>query len=200
MRSSILVLMIIIIAGGNAFSQEKQHSMEITTGYPSLISALEFPSVSTEITWQNQGLLVDKEYYQPGLNLGYTYAWNKKWEVSVLLNFHMTIYDVMQYPMISPGNETNPAQYDFSAQPKLYRRSTSFSGALSFAFRYKWLVRDTFSIYSALGAGLHLGLPIPLPYIAPFGIKFGKGKVYGIVEANVTPANTFGMAGIGIRL
>ena len=36
--------------------------------------------------------------------------------------------------------------------------------------------------------------------INDIGIKFGKGKVYGIVEANISPATTFGMAGVGIRL
>ena len=79
-------------------------------------------------------------------------------------------------------------------------RQTDVYGAFCASVRYKWLVRDNFSMYSGLGAGISLGLPIPIPYVAPIGIKFGKGKVYGIVEANISAATTFGMAGIGIKL
>ena len=92
-----------------------------------------------------------------------------------------------------------PDGYDWKADPATTRQ-TDIYGAFCTSVRYKWLVRDSFSLYSALGAGISLGFPIPLPYIAPIGIKFGKGKVYGIVEANVSAASTFGMAGIGIRL
>ena len=90
-------------------------------------------------------------------------------------------------------------QYDWNADPTVTRQTDVF-GAFCASVRYKWLVRDNFSMYSALGAGISLGFPIPIPYVAPIGIKFGKGKVYGIVEANVSAATTFGMAGIGIKL
>ena len=85
---------------------------------------------------------------------------------------------------------------------KQWRESNSRvqPNAAGASVRYKWLVRDNFSMYSGLGAGISLGFPIPVPYVAPIGIKFGKGKIYGIVEANVSAATTFGMAGIGIRL
>ena len=121
-------------------------------------------------------------------------------ELSTLVNVHLTMYDVMQYPMVSLGDETHNPEYDFQAEPTLDHRNTSVYGSLSLSFRYKWLVRERFSMYSALGAGLSIGFPIPMVYVAPVGIKFGKGKIYGIVEANVSPATTYGMAGIGIRL
>ena len=122
-----------------------------------------------------------------------------------MINVHLTIMDISKYPLL-PGVEdiatsgpeaTN--QYDWNAAPTVTRQTDVF-GAFCASVRYKWLVRDNFSMYSALGAGISLGFPIPIPYVAPIGIKFGKGKVYGIVEANVSAATTFGMAGIGIRL
>ena len=67
--------------------------------------------------------------------------------------------------------------------------------------RYKWLVRDKFSMYTSLGAGFLIPwFRVPCIYVAPVGIKFGKGNVYGIAELNFTPANMYGMAGVGIRL
>ena len=188
----------------SASAQEKQHSLEITTGYPSIFHNLEYPwAYRTEgMTWNGQTY---KEHYQPGINIGYTYQWRKRWEVNTMINIHLTIMDISQYPLL-PGVEgiatsgpeaTN--QYDWNADPTVTRQTDVF-GAFCASVRYKWLVRDNFSMYSALGAGISIGFPIPIPYVAPIGIKFGKGKVYGIVEANVSAATTFGMAGIGIRL
>ena len=122
-----------------------------------------------------------------------------------MINLHLTILDINQYPLlpgvdgsITDGQEAID-QYDWNADPTVTRQTDVF-GAFCASVRYKWLVRDNFSMYSALGAGISIGFPIPIPYIAPIGIKFGKGKVYGIVEANVSAATTFGMAGIGIKL
>ena len=78
------------------------------------------------------------------------------------------------------------SQYDWNADPTTTRQTDVF-GAFCASLRFKWLVRDSFCMYSGLGAGISFGFPIPIPYVAPVGIKFGKGRVYG-------------MAGIGIRL
>ena len=155
-----------------------------------------------EMRWNGQTY---KEHYQPGINIGYTYQWRKRWEVNTMVNVHLTIMDISQYPLLpgvdgtaTSGPEASK-QYDWNADPTVTRQTDVF-GAFCASVRYKWLVRDNFSMYSALGAGISIGFPIPVPYVAPIGIKFGKGKVYGIVEANVSAATTFGMAGIGIKL
>ena len=200
MKRLFTILCAAIIAIGSASAQEKQHALEITTGYPNILFQSEFPWGTIEDELYDMGKGVSKEYYQGGINIGYTYSWKKRWEVSALVNVHLTMYDVVQYPTLSPGDETQTAKYDFGAKPTFDYRSTSVYGAISCAVRFKWLVRECVSMYSALGGGVSLGFPIPMPYIAPVGIKFGKGKVYGMIEANVSPATTFGMAGIGIRL
>ncbi len=200
MKRILTIICAITIAASISSAQEKEHSLEITHGYPGLLFELEFPWSNSRAEISDIGQSISKEYYQAGINVGYIYSWRKRWELSTMVNVHLTMYDVVQYPMISPGDETHSAKYDFSAQPTFDHRSTSVFGSISCAFRYKWVVRESFSMYSAFGAGLSIGFPVPMPYIAPIGIKFGKGKVYGIVEANVSPATTFGMAGIGIRL
>ena len=182
---------------------ERQHAIEITTGYPSILFDLEFPWINTQMEYSSDGLRI-KEYFQPGLNIGYTYSWRKRWEVNALANLHLTVYDIMQYPYEEPlpsySSLYQEPKYDFDAEPTLALRSTSLFGSLSASVRFKWIVRESFSMYSALGAGISIGFPIPFPYIAPVGIKFGKGKVYGIAELNMTPATSIAMAGIGVRL
>ena len=186
---------------------EMQHSIEITTGYPSYLLRAEFP-------WFNPPEGKEyKKYYQPGLNLGYIFSWNKRWELQIMANIHMTMYDTMQYPIKSDVDlstlekllagllvgDTNV--YDYDADMVFTERSIELNYAFSAACRYKWLVRDNFSMYSSLGAGFLIPwFRVPCIYVAPVGIKFGKGRVYGIAELNFTPANMYGMAGIGVRL
>ena len=204
MKRILPVIALMIISAGNAFAQDKEHSIEITTGYPSIMHLAEYPWAyrTVEMGWNGQTY---KEHYQPGINIGYTYQWRKRWEVNTMINVHLTIMDIYQYPLL-PGADGSAIsgpeaenQYDWNAEPTATRQ-TDIYGAFCASVRYKWLVRDNFSMYSGLGAGISFGLPIPIPYVAPIGIKFGKGKVYGIVEANISAATTFGMAGIGIKL
>ena len=204
MKRILPVIALMIISAGSAFAQDKEHSIEITTGYPSIMHLAEYPWTyrTVEMGWNGQTY---KEHYQPGINIGYTYQWRKRWEVNTMINVHLTIMDIYQYPLL-PGADGSAIsgpeaenQYDWNAEPTATRQ-TDVYGAFCASVRYKWLVRDNFSMYSGLGAGISFGLPIPIPYVAPIGIKFGKGKVYGIVEANISAATTFGMAGIGIKL
>ena len=204
MKRILPVIALMILSAGSAFAQDKEHSIEITTGYPSIMHFAEYPWAyhTVEMGWNGQTY---KEHYQPGINIGYTYQWRKRWEVNTMINVHLTIMDIYQYPLL-PGADGSAIsgpeaenQYDWNAEPTATRQ-TDVYGAFCASVRYKWLVRDNFSMYSGLGAGISFGLPIPIPYVAPIGIKFGKGKVYGIVEANISAATTFGMAGIGIRL
>ena len=204
MKRTLSFISMMIISVASAFAQDKEHSIEITTGYPSIMHLAEYPWAyrTVEMEWNGQTY---KEHYQPGINISYTYQWRKRWEVNTMINLHLTIMDIYQYPLLpgADGSATSGPeaenQYDWNAEPTATRQ-TDVYGAFCASVRYKWLVRDNFSMYSGLGAGISFGLPIPIPYVAPIGIKFGKGKVYGIVEANISAATTFGMAGIGIRL
>lgn len=178
-------------------SYPHQHAIEITTGYPSLVFLSEFAWLNTRIDASRNGQTF-KEYYQPGLNIGYTFSWAKRWELSALANVHLTIYDTLQYPEIpSTGSKK---EYDKTVDPTRIDRTVNVWGSISAAVRFKWIVRESFSMYSALGAGTSFHFPFPIPYVAPVGIKFGKGKVYGLAEVNISAANTFGMVGLGVRL
>ena len=199
------VIALLMLCSATAFAQFQQRSIEITTGYPSFMHSLEYPWISKRIDMYEHGQRYG-EYYQPGINIGYTYQWRKRWEVNALLNAHLTVMDVFQYPLLPEYADRTPSEtgssqyYDWNADPVSTTRQTKVYGAFCVSFRFKWLVRESFSMYSGLGAGVSFHIPLPVPYFAPIGIQFGKGKVFGIVEANISAANTFGMAGIGIRL
>lgn len=205
----ITLLLIILCAAQDAIARDRdskentyQHSIEITTGYPSLIFDLEFPWLNETVTYYEANGKLIKTHFQPGLNIGYTFAWSKRWEVNAMANIHLTSFDVIQYPALPGMESAEPSHdnYDWNAAPVSKERETDVYGAVCASVRYKWIVRESFSMYSALGAGVSFAFPIPLPYVAPVGIQFGKGRVYGIAELNVSAANTFGMVGIGIRL
>ena len=199
------VIALLMLCSATASAQFQQRSIEITTGYPSFMHSLEYPWISKGIDMYEHGQRYE-EYYQPGINIGYTYQWRKRWEVNALLNAHLTVMDVFQYPLLPEYADRTPSEtgssqyYDWNADPVSTTRQTKVYGAFCVSFRFKWLVRESFSMYSGLGAGVSFHIPLPVPYFAPIGIQFGKGKVFGIVEANISAANTFGMAGIGLRL
>ena len=93
MKRILTIVCAMTIALLSASAQEKQHSLEITTGYPSILHNLEYPwAYSTlEMTWNGQTY---KEHYQPGINIGYTYQWRKRWEVNTMVNVHLTIMGI----------------------------------------------------------------------------------------------------------
>lgn len=191
------VCAMVICVGG--YAQERKHAIEITTGYPNILLQFEFPWLGGLQEYNDQGQDI-REYFQPVLNVGYTYSWAKRWEVSGMVHAHGTIFDVMQYPLIKPAEGYSKAEYDFNGTPTLHHTEWRIGLGVAAAVRYKWLAREAVSMYSSIGLGWVVGFPIPLPYIAPVGIKFGKGRVYGMAEINMTPFTSFGMVGLGVRL
>ena len=63
-----------LVACGSLLAQENKHSIEITTGYPSIVSMFEYPSSINE---SFEGRSID-EHFQPGLNIGYVYSFAKR--------------------------------------------------------------------------------------------------------------------------
>lgn len=150
MKRILIIVCAIAISALCASAQEKQHSLEITTGYPSIVHELEYPWAhsTVEMQWQGQTY---RQHYQPGINIGYTYQWRKRWEVNTMINLHLTILDINQYPLlpgvdgsITDGQEAID-QYDWNADPSVSRQTDVF-GALCASVRFKWLVRDNFSM------------------------------------------------------
>ena len=205
-RSSLSVICLFLV--GLTYAQgdikplkNKQHSLELAYGTPSIVAYLETPANSgdNEIYYM-KGQKVEDVYHHPNINLSYVYSWAERWDLVTLANIHLISYKVMQYPEKEgyvPPEGSYQMEYDWTQEPALLRQERQIKGSLTFAVRYHWLLREQVSCYSALGISLWV---FPLPYITPIGVRFGKGRIYGIVEANISAANMIGMAGLGVRL
>ena len=159
-------------AAAQSYDSVSRNSIELTTG---------FSPIHTRIMYGDDG---NKLY--PNLGLGYTHAMNGKWDFNAYLGLATAkVYD---------NGQEEAVKADFRY---------SISGGID--FRFKWYHNDNLRLYSSLGFGLNPsavadGIPIPIPYLTPLGINFGRGTVYGIGELTVGPLATFWLAGIGFRL
>ena len=78
MKRLLSFIALMTISATSAFAQDKQHSLEITTGYPSILHIVfEHPGGyrTMEMRWNGQTY---KVHYQPGINIGYSYQWRKR--------------------------------------------------------------------------------------------------------------------------
>lgn len=184
---------------------ERRHAIEITTGPAPLRELL----CSTE----NLDGRLGRELYKkgqrgsqechPSVNIAYTYAMDERWDLHLVVNFCTTFYTVKQYAIVG-DDSANPPKYpaiDEAAGPiDCWRANTGLSWALMVDARWKWLRKDAFTLYSALGVGASFGEPTSLtPYVSPIGIRVGRARFYGLAELNISSAATCGLAGIGFR-
>ena len=80
--ASVLLLSVFASQSASARDKEKSHhqnhSIEITTGLPSLIVSLEVPTLSRQMTnYRPYGKQI-QNCHAPGLNVGYSYSWSKR--------------------------------------------------------------------------------------------------------------------------
>ena len=190
------------------FDPEHRHSIEISTGVPPAQSLLL--STSNGYAQMTRGFK-DTRLFIPSLNIGYTYAMNERWDFNVIINACGAIYRRDNYLMHEievkddDGNLLD-IQREIDYEAGIQSSSTQYSGTMytpMVDFRWKWLRRDNWRLYSSFGLGcLVIGdfsLFIPTPYLTPIGINFGKGHFYGLAEMNISCASTGLMFGAGYR-
>lgn len=156
-----IILLVVLLCCFTGFAEEtpqtkeRRHSIEITTGlpsYPVLIKSLLSSLDSYDEKDKDYGQKL--HYHLPcGLNLGYAYSFGKRWEVQALANVVMTISDVRQYPVMPEDPETGKVHIDLDPEPSVVDRDVLLDYSFSVACRYKWIVREKFSMYSSLGFG-----------------------------------------------
>ncbi len=179
------------------YDPDHRHAIELTSGPASFVSRWMIPNKPILIS---DGRDISGVVIVP-VNLGYTFSFCERWEFNAILNYSWVGYTINQYPDSSGA-------YDRSATPVISTRETRHVFSLSTDMRWKWLRRDYFSLYSALGLGISTKgsysfagaeLPLPLPYVTPIGIKAGGKQFYGITELTISPSASFVLAGVGYR-
>jgi len=183
-------------AAAQHFDPAHRHSVEITTG-PSPIRMWGRGEETTTLT---EALLSKGQrassVKRVNVNLAYTFSLDERFSINALLNSSTLWYDVFQYP-----GAAEEGRYDFGASPVSTKHEKEQSYALTMDLRWKWYCTDYLQLYSALGLGYFFGKQAgPRPYIAPIGINIGKKHIYGVAELNVSPAATFCLVGVGVRL
>lgn len=173
----ILQLALVIVTGLACCSVSAQESGNVFEKKKALELTAGYPSIlyRSDI-FGDEGYT---DYFYPCVNISYVNSWRTRWELSTVANIHYSEYQDNQ---------------DQSG------RQGRIGASVSLAFRYKWLLKENVEMYSALGLGFLVPYPLPFPYLAPVGIKFGKGKVYGLAELSTSPTSSFGIVGIGFRL
>jgi hypothetical protein len=163
------------------FDPKHRHSIELSTGVPPAQVLLLGSSSSAKV----MGGYSEKKLFTPSLNIAYTYAMNERWDFNVIVNACGAILR---------------REYDTGTSKVAYS-GTWYTPTVD--FRWKWLRRDNFRLYSSFGLSCfvmgNFSIVLPLPYLTPVGINFGSGKLYGIAEFNVSTAATGLLAGIGYR-
>lgn len=187
------------------FDPAHRHAIEITTGPAPLRELVRSASsldgqLGRDLYTKGQR---GSQECHPSINIAYTCALNERWDLHLMANFSTTFYTVKQYAIVGEGS-LNPPVYpaiDEAAGPiDTWRANTGLSWAVMVDARWKWLRRDAFTLYSALGVGVSFGQPKQLsPYVSPIGIRVGRKHVYGLAELNISSAATFALAGIGFR-
>ena len=201
------VLLVSVTSYAQHFDPDHRHSIEISTGVPPVQSLL-FGSNSYA---RMNGGFKDTRLFLPSVNVAYTYAMNERWDFNVVINACSAIFRRDYYPMKDTeiiddeGNVVASKQLaDFNGEvqsSKIVYPGEMYTPMID--FRWKWLRRDNWRLYSSFGLGClvvgNFSLFIPTPYLTPVGVNFGSGHFYGLAELNISCASTGLLAGVGYR-
>ena len=210
---SITVLLLpalLVCTPGSAqqFDSEHRHSIELTTGVPPAQSLL---LATSNLSSSVYGGFKDTRLFIPTINVGYTYAMNERWDFNVIINACGAFFRRDKYLQNEveirdeAGNLLDiEKRTDYSAG--VQSSSIKYSGTMytpMVDFRWKWLRRDDWRLYSSFGLGClvigNFSLVLPTPYLTPIGINYGKKHFYGLAEMNISCASTGLMVGVGYR-
>lgn len=191
MKSLKLFLVAIVLFGlcraaeAQQYFPGKRQALEFSIGYAPLPTLID--NYQKKVGHNEFADLSDK--FSAGFNVSYIYDMNEKWTFETLLDISTSHYEIRNY-------ETNVNRYDDQT-----------SATVNAVFRRKWYTSDAVRLYSSFGVGVNPWcrfdgsvVPIPLPYLTPLGITFGKKTVYGVSELTVGAGATSWLIGIGINL
>jgi len=135
---------------------------------------------------EDDGLYQDKRFCT-SINLSYSQRIRPKLDLGAVLNIGWWSFNVN----------------DIETGQKLYRRHTldnleCFTATVF--LRWNWLRRESFTLYSSIGAGVTFTVAMVWPHLTPIGIRYGRKRVYGMAEITGVTTAVGGVIGIGYRL
>lgn len=183
--------------------QQHRHSLDVSTGYPSVIGALYPPGSadSRESMMASRLGQTLKTYLPANITVTYSYRFAKKWDVSAHINLHGFIYGIYQHPEWGDS-------YNWNATPKAIGVDYSHRGTvLGTSMKYYWHETVLCSWYSSIGAGMYLNYLgtgsnlLFFPHLTPVGFhrRIKMSNWYLLGELSLSFSGTGIIAGIGYR-
>lgn len=169
------------IAHAQAFDPLHRSAIELNAGFAPVQALLR--------TYDGQSDLTPERFFSPAANLSYVFQINDSWGFQGSVNMSGNCYKLLEDDGTVAGREL-----------------ANLSPTFVLALRYYWMRKENCTMYSSFGVGLNPEIllasfcPTPIPSIAPFGIVFGKGRIYGLSELIVGSAATGVVIGVGCHL
>jgi len=192
------------VASAQHFDPQRRHSIEISTGNAPLHSMLAYDN--SDYIGPSWPETTQETTFITSLNIGYSYDISETWAFNGFLNFSGRFYDNISWEYDWHEEEGGYRYATESYELGRERRYEMLFPTIGGDFRWKFYRTDFLRLYMAVGFGLNPTVTsnivplVPLPYLTPIGISFGKGRVYGIGEITMSPAATLMLIGIGYRL
>ena len=190
------VLLLCLPAAGQHFDPAHRHAIEISSGFPPIHTFLLGGGSSY---YRMMSGIRQEDHLRIGINIGYTYSINEKWDFNFVFNLAQRYYTTSYYPEYDDPAPESEIRYDFKAEPKEVKNGVDLWPSYMADFRWKWYRSDSVRLYTSFGLSyLPMRWPI-FPNITPIGINFGRNHFYGVAEMSFSTAATFILAGAGYR-
>lgn len=181
----------------------RKYSLEISTGPGPLHSRFTNPGQYFNANYRElarKGQKAENPILQPALAVSFVFHTSEYWDFAATAGLSWNTYPITQYPAFGTTPEGAP-RYDLTRGEPAGWTSSNFQPALMVSWRIHWLRCENIRLYSAFGGGLvPVTFPVPLPYLSPIGFQLGRGRLYLLGEATLSPAASFALLGLGWRL
>ena len=207
MRKGIVLLAFLLLAGTDGFAagyrpyvqpgfvSEEYFSLEVGTGIRPLTVMLADFGKST-LAEQGLQLHLGNASY-PVLTLTEVWRIDRNTELCLTEGAAAVFYDLRQFGRFGYDPQGKP-RYDLSESTYAGRKMSKPFFSLTGQVRFLWFQSQTFTVYSAIGAGLYITEDFfPLPELVPGAVRYGRNHFYVFLENNIGPYATLVHGGLG---
>lgn len=210
MKQLILLFLSVLLFASVAFAQtgdmkRSRYSIEFSSGMPSIFTIVnrnQFEKNIYGVYNYVEGKEICDNFHMQSFNAAFRWeGLDTKSDFIIVANISTVTNDAFQYREWVVDGHYPEGGFWRGGPDKAKGQVRLGDASLTAMWRYKWGMMEWGHFYSAVGIGVDLYYPAPIPYFAPFGLSIGeKRRIYGFVEMNISGSATFGLAGLGIRL
>lgn len=193
-----LAIILMMLAGGYAFGQQKTFSLEIGTGLPPMHSLLGSRDVEYKVAPDGQEV---ESSTNLSANISGVLSLSDDWEVALTLDAAWYHCRIIQYPTFGVDPNGNPRyEVNYDKATDAGTLDGGFTWSLTCMARHIWNPEKSFQAYSEIGIGLVTdfdGAVAPMPGITPIGVRYRWKHFYIFAENTFSPSATLVRSGLG---